>query len=118
MVMQSKWNRILRFSGLVLLMVILCLPCFAKQSLKESWGIPVSDGKSVTKISTTICNYSEFTSQQVNQKISARGIIPSHSNQFVASEKAIASFQVKDYLALLHKPYLNSLHILFQQFRI
>lgn len=118
MVMQGRWNTILRFSGLVLLMIMLCLPCFAKQTLKEYWGIPVSDGKSVAKISNTICNFSEFSSQQVKQEVSSRGIIPSHSNQFVASEKAIASFHVKDYLALLHKPYLNSLHILFQQFRI
>ncbi len=118
MVMQGKWNTILRFSGLVLLMVMLCLPCFAKQTLKQSWGILVADGKSVAKISHTICNFSEFTSQQVKREVSLQGIIPSHSNQFVASEKLLASYQVKDYLALLHKPYLNSLHILFQQFRI
>jgi hypothetical protein len=116
--MQGKWNTIIRFSGLVLLMVLLCLPCFAKQNLKQSWGIPVAEGKSVAKISNTICNYSEFTSQRVKQEVSSKEIIPSRSNQFVASEKALASFQVKDYLALLHKPYLHALHILFQQFRI
>lgn len=117
--MQGKWNTILRVSGLVLLMAMLCLPCFAKQSLKQSWGIPVAEGKSVTKkISNTICNYLDFTSQKVNQDVYSRGIIPSYTNHFVDSEKALASFQKKDYLALLHKPYQNLLHILFQQFRI
>lgn len=116
--MQGKWNTIMRYSGLVLLIVFLCLPCFAKQNLKQSWGIPVAEGKSVAKISNTICNYSEFTSQLVDQEVSSRGIIPSRSNHFVVSAKVLTSFQVKDYLALLHKPYLHALHILFQQFRI
>jgi len=115
--MRGKWNTILHFSGLILLMLVLCLPCFAKQTLKQSWGIPVAEGKSLAKLNSTICNYAESTLQQVNQEASAKTIIPSQSNH-TGEENALVIFQLKDYLALFYKPYLNSLHILFQQFRI
>ncbi len=52
MVEQGKRNNIVPLSSFVLLMILFCLPCFAQQTLKQIWDIPVVEINSVFKLKT------------------------------------------------------------------
>jgi len=118
--MQGNYSKFFSDSVIFVLLMLLCLPCFAKQSFKESWGLPIVEGKSTSYFLSVACSVeAEFavkTQTESNERQhlplsfhSASSGVPSPYYVLIAAIGTTFSSQI---------PFQSNLHIRHRQFRI
>lgn len=115
MQLQGKYISICRNSVLITILLLICVPCFVKKNIKQSYGLPVAE-RSVEKPISNLCIYAQYnisTKQFNSSKIIGNQTIP----KVITSQLVDQVIIVSDFLV-----YKNNiqpiLYILFQQFRI
>lgn len=115
MLVRGKYISICRNSVIIAILLLICVPCFVKKTIKQSHRLPLSE-RSVEKPISNLCIYSQYNisaKQLISLKIIGNQTIPIVFTSQLLDFVVIAS----DFLAYKNK-IQPILYILFQQFRI